>query len=162
MQTSLNTACLVAQCLDQEGVSVLVHGTNGTDSTLLVTSVAQVILNPDCRTVRGNTSITRHLIEIYFKIIFKFIFSGLQALVDREWLQAGYPFQLRHSKSCYSNLKTKNQQPTFLLFLDCIYQLHHQFPCSFEFTTNMLTLLFEHSYCSQFGKKSPKYICFCL
>lgn len=53
VQTSLNAACLVAQCLDQEGVSVLVHGTAGLDSTLLLTSVAQVILNPDCRTVRG-------------------------------------------------------------------------------------------------------------
>lgn len=54
VQTCLNTACLVAQCLDQEGMSVLVHGASGLDSTLLVTSVAQVILNPDCRTVRGN------------------------------------------------------------------------------------------------------------
>lgn len=53
VQNSLNTACLVAQCLDQEGVPVLVHGSSGLDSTLLVTSVAQVILNPDCRTVRG-------------------------------------------------------------------------------------------------------------
>lgn len=53
VQTSLNAACLVAQCLDQEGMSVLVHGASGLDSTLLVTSVAQVILNPDCRTVRG-------------------------------------------------------------------------------------------------------------
>lgn len=53
VQNSLNAACLVAQCLDQDGASVLVHGTTGLDSTLLVTSVAQVILNPDCRTVRG-------------------------------------------------------------------------------------------------------------
>ncbi|KAI4465865.1 myotubularin-related [Holotrichia oblita] len=125
---SLNVSCLVAQCLDQEGASVLVHGTYGLDSTLLVTSVAQVILNPDCRTVRG-----------------------LQALIEREWLQAGHPFQTRHAKFCYSTARNKNQQPTFLLFLDCMYQLHYQFPCSFEFTTQMLILLFEHSYFSQFG-----------
>lgn len=37
----------------QEGASVLVHGAEGTDFTLLVTSLTQVILNPDCRTVRG-------------------------------------------------------------------------------------------------------------
>ena len=35
------------------GASVLVHGSEGTDSTLLVTSLAQLILDPDCRTVRG-------------------------------------------------------------------------------------------------------------
>ncbi|KAF5270485.1 hypothetical protein FQA39_LY08363 [Lamprigera yunnana] len=128
IQAALNSACLVAQCVDQEGVSVLVHGTFGLDSTLLVTSIVQVILNPDCRTVRG-----------------------LQALIEREWIQAGYPFYTRNSKSCYANIKNKQHQPTFVLFLDAIQQLHQQFPCSFEFTTYMLVLLFEHSYFSQFG-----------
>lgn len=50
---SLNAACIVAQCLDQEGIPVLVHGHKGLDSTLIVTSLVQIILNPDCRTVRG-------------------------------------------------------------------------------------------------------------
>uniref|UniRef100_T1GCB6 Myotubularin phosphatase domain-containing protein n=1 Tax=Megaselia scalaris TaxID=36166 RepID=T1GCB6_MEGSC len=50
---SLNAACVVAQCLDQEGSPVLVHGGKGLDSTLIITSLAQIILNPDCRTVRG-------------------------------------------------------------------------------------------------------------
>jgi len=53
VKDTLNCACLVAQCLDQECASVLLHGSEGLDSTLLVTSLAQVILNPDCRTVRG-------------------------------------------------------------------------------------------------------------
>lgn len=50
---SLNAACVVAQCLDQEGSPVLVNGGSGLDSTLIVTSLVQIILNPDCRTVRG-------------------------------------------------------------------------------------------------------------
>ncbi|XP_045471939.1 myotubularin-related protein 9 [Harmonia axyridis] len=124
----LNGSCLVAQCLAQDGATVLVHGSTGLDSTLLLTSIAQIILNPDCRTVRG-----------------------LQALIEREWLQGGHPFQLRNSKFCFSNSRSKYQQPTFLLFLDCVQQLHYQFPCSFEFNTDMLILLFEHSYFSQFG-----------
>lgn len=128
VESALNVACVVAQCLDQEGASVLVHGSYGFDSTLLVTSLAQVILNPDCRTVRG-----------------------IQALIEREWLQAGHPFQSRHAKFCYSIARNKSQQPTFLLFLDCVHQLHYQFPCSFEFNTNMLITLFEHSYFSQYG-----------
>lgn len=128
IQNTLNAACLVAQCLDKDGASVLVHGANGQDSTLVVTSLAQVILNPDCRTVRG-----------------------LQALIEREWLQAGYPFQTRHQKLCFSNSRVKGIQPTFLIFLDCLQQLHYQFPCSFEYKTEMLITLFEHSYFSQFG-----------
>lgn len=53
VQNSLNSACVVAQCLDQEGSPVLVHGGKGIDTTLLITSLVQIILNPDCRTVRG-------------------------------------------------------------------------------------------------------------
>ncbi|XP_067014319.1 myotubularin-related protein 9 [Anabrus simplex] len=133
IKDTLNCACLVAQCLDQEGASVLVHGSEGMDATLLVTSLAQVILNPDCRTVRG-----------------------LEALVEREWLQAGHPFPIRHARSCYAPTggisgRGKSQAPTFLLFLDCVNQIHQQFPCSFEFSIHLLILLFEHSYSSQFG-----------
>ncbi|KAL7734734.1 hypothetical protein ACLKA6_011022 [Drosophila palustris] len=127
---SLNASCVVAQCLDQEGSPVLVHGAKGLDSTLIVTSLVQIILNPDCRTVRG-----------------------LQALIEREWIQAGHPFASRHRYSCYTphQLRTKNSGATFVLFLDCIYQLYTQFPCSFEFSTQLLILLFEHSYFSQYG-----------
>lgn len=127
---SLNTSCIVAQCLEQEGSPVLVHGGKGLDSTLIVTSIVQIILNPDCRTVRG-----------------------LQALIDREWLQSGHPFATRHSQSCYTlaQNRLKTSGATFALFLDCVFQLYSQFPCSFEFDSNLLVILFEHSYFSQYG-----------
>lgn len=35
------------------GATVLVHGASGTDTTLQVTSMVQLILDPDCRTIRG-------------------------------------------------------------------------------------------------------------
>ncbi|XP_062979810.1 myotubularin-related protein 9 [Elgaria multicarinata webbii] len=124
----LTTACLAAQCIDREGASVLVHGTEGTDSTLQVTSLAQIILDPRCRTIRG-----------------------FEALVEREWLQAGHPFQQRCAQSAYSNSKQKWEAPVFLLFLDCVWQILRQFPCSFEFNYHFLLMLFEHSYASQFG-----------
>lgn len=57
-----NVALFVVFC--REGASVLVHGTEGTDSTLQVTSLAQIILDPACRTIRG-----------------------FEALIEREWLQ---------------------------------------------------------------------------
>jgi myotubularin-related protein 9 len=49
----LTCGCLAAQCVDKEAASVVVHGSEGFDVTLCVTALAQVILNPDCRTVRG-------------------------------------------------------------------------------------------------------------
>ncbi|KAF6204479.1 hypothetical protein GE061_002820 [Apolygus lucorum] len=129
VQDVLTCACTVANLLD-DNVSVLVHGGAGTDSTLLVTSLTQVILNPDCRTVRG-----------------------FQAVIEREWLQGGYPFAQRHARSCYSpsSSRKKVEAPSFLMFLDCVHQIHYQFPSSFEFSTQFLIWLFEHSYASEFG-----------
>ncbi|XP_064267647.1 myotubularin-related protein 9 [Passer domesticus] len=124
----LTAACLAAQCIDRECASVLVHGSEGTDSTLQVTSLAQIILDPRCRTIRG-----------------------FEALIVREWLQAGHPFQQRCAQSAYSNSKQKWEAPVFLLFLECVWQIHRQFPCSFEFNEHFLILLFEHAYASQFG-----------
>ncbi|WAR17672.1 MTMR9-like protein, partial [Mya arenaria] len=97
------------------------------DTTLQVTSLAQVIMDPDCRT-----------------------FTGFEALIEREWLQAGHPFTDRCAKSAHAITKQRQESPVFLLFLDCVWQIWQQFPCSFEFTEDFLILLFEHAYSSQF------------
>ncbi|XP_054167367.1 myotubularin-related protein 9-like [Oppia nitens] len=126
----LSSACLVAQCLDKELASVLVHGSEGMDSTLQVCSLTQIILNPDCRTVHG-----------------------FEALVEREWLQAGHPFATRCKHSAYTitSARTREQSPIFLVFLDCVYQIFNQFKCSFEFNEKFLIYIFEQTYGSQFG-----------
>lgn len=124
----LTCACTVAQCIDSEGASVLVHGSEGFDTTLQVTSLVQLILDHDCRTI-----------------------NGFEALVEREWLQGGHPFADRCSKSAFAITKQRSESPVFLLFLDCVWQIWQQFPCSFEFNEEFLVMLFEHTYSSQFG-----------
>ncbi|XP_078039204.1 myotubularin-related protein 9 isoform X1 [Augochlora pura] len=130
VQSALNAACVTAQCLHQAIAAVLVHGTAGRDSTLVVTSLAQTILNPDCRTVRG-----------------------LQALIEREWLQAGHQFftRTRHGPYHLANSSNSTHAPVFLLFLDCLYQLHYQFQYSFEFTVELLSVLYNNAYSSDYG-----------
>lgn len=105
-------------------------GSSGRDSTLVVTSLAQAILNPDCRTVRG-----------------------LQALIEREWIQAGHQFFSRTRHGPYHPATSQNttHAPTFLLFLDCLYQLQYQFQFSFEYTAELLFELYNHAYCSNYG-----------
>lgn len=124
----LTCACTVAQCMDSEGASVLVHGSEGLDTTLQVTSLVQLILDHDCRTI-----------------------NGFEALVEREWLQGGHPFSDRCAKSAYATTKTRQESPTFLMFLDCVWQIWQQFPCSFEFTEDFLVIILQHAYSSQFG-----------
>ncbi|KAG7205796.1 hypothetical protein KM043_007741 [Ampulex compressa] len=130
VQSALNAACVTAQCLHQEVAAVLVHGSTGRDSTLAVTSLAQAILNPDCRTVRG-----------------------LQALIEREWIQGGHQFFSRTRYGAYhsSNSQNPSHAPAFLLFLDCLYQLHSQFQFSFEYTIDLLIELYNHAYFSEYG-----------
>lgn len=64
----------LGSCSFREGASVLVHGTEGTDSTLQVTSLAHIILDPSRRTIRG-----------------------FQGLVEREWLQVSKQLNLMWS-----------------------------------------------------------------
>ncbi|KPJ13750.1 Myotubularin-related protein 9 [Papilio machaon] len=129
VRNSLHTACIVAQHLHQKAESVLIHGTRGEDATLLVCSLVQIILNPDCRTIRG-----------------------LQALIEREWLLGGHPFGSRQRSGAFSASQPRPAAaPTFTLFLDCVRQFLEQFPCSFEYRQSFLITLFEHSYASQFG-----------
>lgn len=86
-----------------------------------------------------------------------------ESLIEREWLQAGHPFETRHKSGCYNAARSKvsssssskvfhhGSGATFLLFLDCTWQIHNQFPCCFEFSTNFLSSLVDHSYCSDFS-----------
>lgn len=75
-------------------------------------------------------------------------------MIEREWIQAGYPFVQRHHRSALSNQSSRSKEnaPTFLLFIDCAWQIMQQFPCSFEFNEGFLLQLARHSYWSQFGK----------
>ncbi|KAM3726949.1 Myotubularin-related protein [Dirofilaria immitis] len=129
----LTCAATVAQCVHCEGsaeVPVVVHGAEGTDSTLLVTSLAQLLLDSDSRTIRG-----------------------FESLIEREWICAGHPFSYRcaHSAFATGGITGPYESPMFLCFLDCVWQVYQQFPCSFEFTEEFLIFLFEHAYASEFG-----------
>ncbi|XP_030642516.1 myotubularin-related protein 9 isoform X1 [Chanos chanos] len=125
---TLSTAGLVAECVERDGHSVLVHGSDGTDTTLLVTTLAQLIVDPQSRTLRG-----------------------FLRLLEKEWIQAGHPFQQRCAHSAYSHARLKQESPVFLLLLDCVWQLSRQFPLALEFNEMLLLRLAQEAYASDFG-----------
>ncbi|TNN08579.1 Myotubularin-related protein [Schistosoma japonicum] len=110
------------------GSCVLVQSRKGTDRAILVASLIQIILNPECRTIQG-----------------------FQTLIDHTWLQAGHPFTERCQNSAFSLKPLKNESPVFILFLDCVWQLLRQYPNSFEFTDELLCVLAKHAYFSEYG-----------
>lgn len=129
VQELLLASLQVARLLHTKGgTPVLVHGEKGIDCTLQVTSLAQILLTPECRTIKG-----------------------FESLITREWLWGGHPFTERHVKIGVSPAKRKKQTPVFLMFLDCVHQIMHQYPSSFEFTEDFLLLLTNHVYASEFG-----------
>uniref|UniRef100_A0A673TWM2 Myotubularin phosphatase domain-containing protein n=1 Tax=Suricata suricatta TaxID=37032 RepID=A0A673TWM2_SURSU len=144
VKEALSTTCLAAQGMEREGACILVHGAEGTDSTLLVTSLAQLILDPLSRTM-----------------------AGIQELVERDWIQvSGHlapalrppsrnpaslcPWLCPLPRPVTPSSCTMPTWPSHL-FLDCVWQLGRQFPLSLEFGEGLLLALFEHAYPSPFG-----------
>ncbi|VDP46471.1 unnamed protein product [Soboliphyme baturini] len=76
-------------------------------------------------------------------------------MIEREFVQAGHPFASRCSHSVYGrsshSSRDRAESPTFLLFLDCLWQVMQQYQNSFEFVPALLTFLFDHAYASEFG-----------
>nr|XP_004566616.1 myotubularin-related protein 9 isoform X1 [Maylandia zebra] len=128
VQNALSTAGLLVECVERDGHSVLVHGSEGTDCSLLISTLAQLIMDPCCRTVEG--------------------FLGL---LEREWIQAGHPFQQRCAHSAYSHARLQQESPVFLLLLDCVWQLWRQFPLALGFSEALLLRLATEVYASDYG-----------
>ncbi|CAG8548601.1 5113_t:CDS:2 [Acaulospora morrowiae] len=126
--------------LVDEDASVLVHCTDGWDRTTQLVSLAQIMMDPFYRTIKG-----------------------LQVLVEKEWISYGHPFRSRGSLPCNlrnndnkSHAKSKDVPPgcqkepphlppvlapVFLLFLTCLHNLLQQFTYSFEYNDFLLLCL---------------------
>ena len=54
---------------------------------------------------------------------------SFEALIEREWIQAGHPFWSRTTKGPFNDsvaAKSKSHAPTFAIFLDCVWQIYNQ------------------------------------
>lgn len=60
----------------------------------------------------------------YVLYLYCYCACRFEALVEREWLQAGHPFNDRCAKSAFAVSKNRQEAPVFLLFLDCVWQVN--------------------------------------
>eukprot|EP01102_Stenamoeba_stenopodia_P022521 TRINITY_DN9422_c0_g1_i1.p1 TRINITY_DN9422_c0_g1~~TRINITY_DN9422_c0_g1_i1.p1 ORF type:complete len:971 (-),score=166.80 TRINITY_DN9422_c0_g1_i1:150-3062(-) len=123
----LSAAVRIAQKIDVEGASVLVHCSDGWDRTAQLTSLAQLFLNPYYRTL-----------------------EGFELLIEKEWLSFGHRFQQRYGHG-ERNFMDDQRSPIFLQFIDCVWQVTQQFPCSFEFNERFLIAIIDALYSCQYG-----------
>uniref|UniRef100_A0A147A505 Myotubularin related protein 7a n=1 Tax=Fundulus heteroclitus TaxID=8078 RepID=A0A147A505_FUNHE len=120
----LDTGVFISKAV-AEGVSVLVHCSDGWDRTAQVCSVACVLLDPYYRTLKG-----------------------LMVLIEKDWISFGHKFTQR----CNHLVRDpKEVSPIIDQFLECVWQLMEQFPCAFEYNERLLITVHNHIYSCQFG-----------
>ncbi|XP_059484789.1 myotubularin-related protein 6 isoform X1 [Neocloeon triangulifer] len=120
----LDTSLFIVQAV-QEGVSVVVHCSDGWDRTAQVCSLASLFLDPFHRTLQG-----------------------FQALIEREWLAFGHKFVDRCGFLAGDH---KEVSPIFTQFLECVWQLTNQYPLTFQFNERFLLALHDHVQSCQYG-----------
>lgn len=124
IRSILEASWFIAQAVE-EGVSVVVHCSDGWDRTAQVCSVAGLFLDPYYRTIQG-----------------------FQALIEKDWLAFGHKF----SERCgYLAGDPKEVSPVFTQLIDCVWQLMQQFPTTFQFNERFLLTLHEHVHSCQYG-----------
>uniref|UniRef100_UPI003AAB719B myotubularin-related protein 7b n=1 Tax=Centroberyx gerrardi TaxID=166262 RepID=UPI003AAB719B len=121
----LDAGVFIARAVADEGVSVLVHCSDGWDRTAQACSVASVLLDPHYRTIRG-----------------------LMVLIERDWVSFGHKFSHRYA---HLDGDPKEVSPVIDQFLECVWQLSEQFPCAFEFNERFLIAVHAHAYSCQYG-----------
>ena len=69
-------------------------------------------------------------------------------MIEKDWLSFGHKFQDR----C-GHIQGEQQEvsPTFIQFLDCVWQLTQLYPQAFQFNERYLITIEEHVYSCQYG-----------
>ncbi|GFO09175.1 myotubularin-related protein 8 [Plakobranchus ocellatus] len=121
----IDTSAFIARAIS-EGISVLVHCSDGWDRTAQTCSLAGIMLDPYYRTMQG-----------------------FQALIEKEWLAFGHKFTDRCG--LLESVEVKETSPVFTQFLECVWQMMQLFPCAFQFNERFLLTIHDHIYSCQFG-----------
>jgi small GTP-binding protein len=115
----------IVTALESDSVVVIHHSFNN-DNDFTLSALCQLMLDGYYRTLKG-----------------------FQILIEKEWLSYGYPF--RRALGHLQMNPDAEQAPTFLQFIECVWQLMNQFPRHFQFNENFLIYILDSMYSCEFG-----------
>lgn len=120
-------AIRIADKVESNKTSVVVHCSDGWDRATQMTSLSMLML------------------DSYYREI-----EGFEVLIEKEWLSFGHKFAQRigHGDDKHSDA---DRSPVFLQFIDCVWQITRQFPNAFEFNEHFLITILDHLYSCLFG-----------
>ncbi|XP_068603874.1 myotubularin-related protein 6 isoform X2 [Brachionichthys hirsutus] len=121
----VDAAIFLTKAVAVEGVSVLVHCSDGWDRTAQVCSLGALLMDPYYRTIKG-----------------------FMVLIEKDWISFGHKFADRCDQL---DGDPKEVSPIFTQFLECVWQLTEQFPQAFEFSEWFLMQIHEHVHSCQYG-----------
>ncbi|XP_051169352.1 myotubularin-related protein 8 [Leptopilina boulardi] len=124
IKSILETSWFIAQAVSN-GISVVVHCSDGWDRTAQVCSLAALLLDPFYRSIQG-----------------------FQILIEKDWLSFGHKF---NDRCGHIISDSKELAPIFTQFIDCTYQLLQQYPYAFQFNEVFLLTLHDHVNSCQYG-----------
>ncbi|GMH63586.1 hypothetical protein TrRE_jg6273 [Triparma retinervis] len=129
LRTVLKASWEVAMVVSHCSKPCVVHCSHGWDRTSQVCALSQMFLDPYYRTM-----------------------EGFRVLVEKEWLKAGHPFQLRCAHGEGKGERNDEQfSPVFIQWLDCVWQIGNIFPTAFEWSSRYCATIAKHVYSCRFG-----------
>ena len=123
----LEASIFVAEKLELERASCLVHCSDGWDRTAQICATAQLLLDPYYRTL-----------------------EGFAVLVEKDWTGFGHKFQQRcgHGEDAPQD---EERSPIFLQWIEVCAIVLRQFPSAFQFNERFLVFCADHLHSGLFG-----------
>ncbi|EMR10522.1 hypothetical protein PNEG_01232 [Pneumocystis murina B123] len=161
----LEGTVFIARAIHIDYSHVLIHCSDGWDRTSQLSSLAQLCLDPYYRTLEGFMVLIEkdwlsfgyrfasrlgHLFnEKCFSTSSNSSFSSKS--VTSHFVQQIFSSMQSKFLEINKHYRSKDISPIFHQFLDCTYQILHQFSDRFEFNERFLRKLFYHTYSCQYG-----------
>jgi len=130
INTVFKSVLKMVEAVNMNGRSVVIQSGDGHDfDELLLSSLCQLFLDPYYRTL-----------------------TGFQVLIQKEWVQFGYPFGKQFNSGTSSSSKTKTYLPmSFVIFCHCVVHLLNQYPMDFQFNQECVLFICENIFSCRFG-----------